>query len=238
MENFDKGVTFFKEGKFKQALEQINTCINQDDANLEFYFFRARVNSRLGEYNSSLEDFDFLISREPYNPTYISDRAVILHLLERNDEAMTEFDRAINLEPANPYRYSSRAYFKDRIGDLMGSIEDYEKAIELDPEDAVSFNNKGLVEEKLGYIQKSKSSFDKADDLIGYEKHPNQDENHKPQISKKDFNFNNQYQETDPESHLNLSGYLGVISKLVSDKSTRKEFWKFLRSKFGSNKKT
>jgi tetratricopeptide (TPR) repeat protein len=238
VENFEKGVTFFKEGNFKQALEQINSCIKMDASNLEFYFFRARVNTRLGDLQSSLEDFDLLVSHEPYNPTYINDRAVVLHLLKRNDEAMSEFDRAINLEPGNPYRFASRAYFKDRIGDLQGSIEDYEKAIELDPEDAVSFNNKGLVEEKLGYVQKSKSSFKKADDLSGYKP-----KNFEPAINQntaisatENSNSNKIEALRNSENQLNFSGYLGVIAKLVTDKSTRSEFFEFLKSKFNPNK--
>ncbi|WP_228780178.1 tetratricopeptide repeat protein [Aquiflexum lacus] len=234
VENFEKGVAFFKEGKFRQALEQVNLSISKDAENLEFYFFRARVNSRLGEFNSSLEDFDFLISQEPYNPTYINDRAVVLHLLKRNDEAMSEFDRAVNLEPGNPYRFASRAYFKDRIGDLLGSIRDYEKAIELDPEDAVSYNNKGLVEEKLGYIQKSKTSFKKSDDLIGYEpEYHDQNINQGSEFPKAKTNdSNNLNQGINSDNQMNISKYFGMISKLISDKGTRIEFWKFLRSKF------
>jgi len=236
--NFEKSVAFFKEGNFKQALEQVNICIKMDASNLEYYFFRARVNSRLGELQSSLEDFDFLISHEPYNPTYINDRAVVLHLLNRNDEAMSEFDRAINLEPGNPYRFASRAYFKDRIGDLQGSIEDYEKAIELDPEDAVSFNNKGLVEEKLGYVQKSKSSFKKADDLIGYEpKNPDLSENQNKEIHHQENSLSNQSEpDTEQVNQLDFTGYLGMISKLVTDKRTRVEFFEFLKSKLNPNK--
>jgi tetratricopeptide (TPR) repeat protein len=240
VENFEKGVAFFKEGKFKQALEQVNISISKDAENLELYFFRARVNSRLGEFDSSLKDFDFLILQEPYNPTFINDRAVVLHLLQRNDEAMSEFDRAVNLEPGNPYRFASRAYFKDRIGDLLGSIRDYEKAIELDPEDAVSYNNKGLVEEKLGYIQKSKKSFKKSDDLIGYiPGFQNQNEDQESDLTRAmNPDSGNLEQEINSDNQTNFSRYLEVISKLFSDKQTRNEFWEFLKSKFKTNRKS
>ncbi|MFD2201285.1 tetratricopeptide repeat protein [Shivajiella indica] len=240
MSNFDISIQYFKEGKFQEALEQINICIEEEKNNSEFYFFRARVKSRLGDFHTSLEDFDYLIQLEPFNPTYISDRAVVLHLLQRNEEALEEFDRALNLEPSNPYRYSSRAYFKDRIGDLKGAIEDYEKAIELDPEDAVAYNNKGLVEEKLGYIEKSKKSFKKADELVGY----NPGKMGKPEIDQ-DSNTGSKLKTSfvedsgkgaEGQSSLTFSDYLGTVKKVFKDQETRKEFWEFLKSRLSGNK--
>lgn len=235
---FDISVQYFKEGKFQEALTEINFCIKQEENNPEYFFFRARVNSRLGNFDASLQDFDSLLQLDPFNPTYISDRAVVLHLLKRNEEAMYEFDRALNLEPNNPYRYSSRAYFKDRIGDLKGAIEDYEKAIELDPEDAVAFNNKGLVEEKMGYIEKSKRSYKKADELVGYK--PKQNE--EPDIdqgSKKGFSdselSNNDPLSLNESSSLTVSDYLGTIKNVFTKKDTRREFWEFLKSRLKGN---
>lgn len=237
MKAFDLSVSYFKEGKFEEALEEINKCLNEEANNLEYRFFRARVSSRLGKFEAALADFDHLIGLEPFNPTYISDRAVVLHLLKRNQEAMEEFDRALNLEPLNPYRYSSRAYFKDRIGDLKGAIEDYEKAIELDPEDAVAYNNKGIIEEKMGYMKQSKKSFNKADDLIGY-KGPSSTKETIEQESKSNFPpigkpLDNEDKEKETsEKKLSFSGYFDILKGVFTNKHTQKEFIDFIRSGF------
>jgi tetratricopeptide (TPR) repeat protein len=234
--NFDLSIQYFKEGKFEEALIQINGCIDSDISNLEFYYFRARVHSRLKNFESALDDFDYLISLEPYNPSFISDRAVVLHLLNRNKEALDEFDRALNLEPLNPYRYSSRAYFRDRTGDLKGAIEDYEKAIELDPEDAVAYNNKGLVEEKMGYKEKSQKSFKKADELVGYkpyqsstEQSENQD---KPLSAIYDQNNENTINKSSKNQKLTISSYLKTLKNVFTDKRTQQEFRDFIKSGF------
>jgi tetratricopeptide (TPR) repeat protein len=228
VKEFQSSVSYFKEGKFQEALDQINFCLEKEE-NSEYYFFRARVNSRLGNLNDALNDFDKLISIDPYNPSYINDRAVVLHLLKKNEEAMHEFDRAINLDPKNPYRYSSRAYFKDRLGDLKGAIEDYEKAIELDPEDAVAYNNKGLVEEKLGYQERAKTSFSKADDLTGY----NPKEMPASQTEKTQQVSDN-YGETavSTTKKISLGNYFRMIKNLFRNSNTRKEFFAFVKSKF------
>ncbi|RPA69052.1 tetratricopeptide repeat protein [Cyclobacteriaceae bacterium YHN15] len=235
MSNFHISIQYFKEGKFQEALTQVNACIAQEENNAEYYFFRARVKSRLGDFNASLEDFDYLLKMDPFNPTYISDRAVVLHLLKRNEEAMEEFDRALNLEPNNAYRYSSRAYFKDRIGDLKGAIEDYEKAIEMDPEDAVAYNNKGLVEEKMGYMEKSKKSFEKADELIddlpGKKKESGIDQSSNHDFSGNQPIKNHLYTPEESPSSLTFSDYLGTVKNVFTNKNSRKEFWEFLKSR-------
>lgn len=235
MEKFERSVAFFKEGKFEEALEIINACITSDSNNSEFYFFRARVLTRLGKLGDSLSDFDYLHNLEPFNPTYIADRAVVLHLLRRNEEALAEFDRALNLEPNNPYRYSSRAYFKDRIGDHKGAIEDYEKAIELDPEDAVAYNNKGLVEEKMGYINKSKKSFEKSDELIGYKKkEPTNEKQFSKPVTKKE----EPRVEIEPMSprptKITAQSYFKTLQDVIIDKKVRADFWGFIKSKLWS----
>ncbi|MDO9553802.1 tetratricopeptide repeat protein [Rhodonellum sp.] len=236
MSRFDKGVAFFSEGKFEEALEVINNCIAEEKGNTEYYSFRARVLSRLGRFDASLLDFDYLVEMEPYNTNFISDRAVVLHLLQRHQESLEEFDRALNLDPKNPYRYSSRAFLKDRIGDFQGAIEDYEKAIELDPEDAVAYNNKGMVEEKLGYVDFSKKSFEKADALVGKQPNPNSDINQIPadseNIEKKNGLADHTAHEQQTQSKLSFQHFLGTFLKVLGDKNTRAEFLKFVKSRF------
>jgi len=233
---FERGVAFFSEGKFEEALEIINGCIAVDNMNTEFYSFRARVLSRLGRFDASLLDFDHLVQLEPYNTNFMSDRAVVLHLLQRNQEALEEFDRALNLDPNNPYRYSSRAFLKDRIGDFQGAIEDYEKAIDLDPEDAVSYNNKGLVEEKLGYANSSKKSFEIADDLVGNQPKPKSDHNNIPSdnvADGKNKGFVAQKEDgQQTQSKLSFQQFFETLTKIFQDKKTRSDFKDFVRSGF------
>nr|WP_255806905.1 tetratricopeptide repeat protein [Belliella alkalica] len=212
-------------------MDAVNSCIEEDVNNTEYYFFRARVHSRMGNFSLALEDFDYLIQFEPYNASYISDRAVVLHLLKRNEEAATEFDRALNLEPGNPYRYSSRAYFRDRIGDFQGALDDYDKAIEMDPEDAVAYNNRGLVEEKMGYISRSKKSFEKADDLVGYKPKNLSEEKPKSDTEKTKSTFSMPKQENADKS-ISFEKYMNIFKKVFTDKSTWSEFVDFIGSGF------
>lgn len=229
VETIEKGITYYKKGKFDAALAVFNQLIKVNGENPEYLHFRARILSRKGALEASLRDFDTLLDSDAYNTTFISDRAVVLHLLKRNNEAMEAFDQALNLDPNNPYRYSSRAYFKDRIGDLKGAILDYEKAIALDPEDAVAHNNKGILEEKLGYQELSEISFNEADRLTGYQSQ----ENVNPPLSDSNVDKPQLSNEVVQKSKgVGYSDFIKVLKGIFTNASTRTEFTTFLKSKF------
>ncbi|WP_339903756.1 tetratricopeptide repeat protein [uncultured Cyclobacterium sp.] len=232
METIETGISYYKEGKFEEALAVFNRLIKEEGSQPAYLHFRARVQSRLGAMEAALIDFDLLLKADPYNTTYISDKAVVLHLLDRNKEAMEGFDQALNLDPNNPYRYSSRAYFRDRIGDLKGAIADYEKAIELDPEDAVAHNNKGIVEEKLGYKEKSQQSFSVADKLTGYQAPEKTEENPTPLPKIKENSANENLPPISDKKPLSFSTYFNTLGSIFTDKKTRDEFKSFIKEKF------
>ncbi|MDO6436040.1 tetratricopeptide repeat protein [Cyclobacterium sp. 1_MG-2023] len=232
METIETGISYYKEGKFEEALAIFNRLINKEGSQPAYLHYRARVQSRLGAMEEALIDFDLLLEADAYNTTYISDKAVVLHLLDRNKEAMEAFDQALNLDPNNPYRYSSRAYFRDRIGDLKGAITDYEKAIELDPEDAVAHNNKGIVEEKLGYMEKSQQSFSVADKLTGYKSPEKTEEKASPLPKIKEEAPNENLPPISEKKALNFRTYFKTLSSIFTDKKTRGEFKSFIKEKF------
>ncbi len=229
VETLEIGITYYKEGKFEEALQVFDRLVSLEGPKAEYLHYRARVQSRLGALEQAISDFDALMELEPYNTTFISDRAVVLHLLKRNDEAMRAFDQALNLDPQNPYRYSSRAYFKDRIGDFQGAIDDYERAIALDPEDAVAQNNKGMIEEKLGYLGASRKSYSAADELTGHS--PSKSPEPKPETADGPRAANVPFQLEQEEKSNNLSHFFITLKQLFTNKETRNEFKTFILTK-------
>ena len=229
MDQYQQGIAYFKEGKFKESLVIFNHLVSNNASHPTYILYRGRIHSRMGSFDLALRDFDELLELEPNNADYIGDRAVVLHLLRRNQEALSELDRALEMDPDNPYRYSSRAFLKDRIGDLQGAIADYEIAIAMDPEDAISINNKGLVEEKLGYQERAKESFKRADELVGY--HPNGntaavETAHQAQAP------SSSRDEEDVDKRLTFSSYLSILGDVFTDQNIRKDFFKFVSDKF------
>jgi tetratricopeptide (TPR) repeat protein len=232
MDQYQQGIAYFKEGKFKEALVIFNQLVANNASNPAYILYRGRIHSRMGSLDLALRDFDQLLDLEPNNADFISDRAVVLHLLKRNEDALSELDRALEMDPDNPYRYSSRAFLKDRVGDLQGAIADYEIAIQMDPEDAISINNRGLVEEKLGYQERAKESFRRADELVGYQPNGNTSAIETPTTEESSLTPD----EEDTDKKLTLSSYLSTLGDVFTDQNIRKDFFKFVSDKFKGKK--
>jgi tetratricopeptide (TPR) repeat protein len=233
MDQFQQGISYFKDGKFKESLVIFNQLVTDNPTHPPYILYRGRIHSRMGSFDLALRDFDQLLSLEPKNADFISDRAVVLHLLKRNQEALFELDRALDLDPDNPYRYSSRAFLKDRSGDFEGAIADYEIAIEMDPEDAISINNKGLVEEKLGYQERAKESFKKADELVGYR--PGEHNTIvEPAQEAAELPITTEEEEVDKK--LTFSSYFSTLGDVFTDQNIRKDFFKFVSDKFSGKR--
>jgi tetratricopeptide (TPR) repeat protein len=236
--SLEKATQLFKEGKFSDALPLVNTYIQENQEDSEAFYLRTRIYTRMGHFNEALGDFEILINNDPFNPSFITDRAIVLHLLKRNDESLSELDRAVNLDPKNPYRYSSRAFIKDRIGDLKGAISDYEKSIELDPEDAIAYNNLGIILEKSGNQDKAKKHYKLADELneqihgISNKKTENELERADPiEIKKANEPITEDPLAINKTSKISFKAFIDTIKQIFINKSVRKDFVNFLRSK-------
>jgi tetratricopeptide (TPR) repeat protein len=229
---FNEATTLCQNKKYKEAIPLFSKAIKLDEGNLKIRYDRAKAHFKLGEFDASISDFNFLVEKEPNNGYFLSERAVTFHLNKQNELAMIDLNKAAELEPNKPFRYSSRAYIKERMGDLEGAIEDYERCIALDPDDAIAHNNKGLVEEKLGYQARSKASFARADELD-----PNYDADKIEKSRQEQAELNKPQTEKVAKTDLSVDkltvkGYLKSVKSLASEKSERKQFFKFIKQIF------
>lgn len=179
------------------------------------------------DYAEALNWINKAIQKEEQRPDYYSERGVIYFHLEKLDLAIQDMDKAVSLQPDYSYRYSSRAFIRSVMKNVDGAIADYEKAIELDPEDSVAHNNLGLLLEKKGYEAKSKANFARADELAGvsperaiHAPEPTDGIEVKPKKIKIDA----------VDSVEESKGQ--IAKKVLTDKSTFKEFIQFIKNGF------
>ncbi|MDA8714833.1 tetratricopeptide repeat protein [Flavobacteriales bacterium] len=179
------------------------------------------------KYKAALKAFDKAIEMEDKNADFHSERGVTLFHLSRKKDALEALNKALILEPNNPYRYSSRAFLKDAMGDTKGAINDYMKCVEIDPEDAIAFNNLGILEEKIGRQSIAKKHFNKADELIQI-----LDDNKIGLEDSAEFKIepkNVQKEINQEKKTLKENGRVGIILQVFKNRSTRKEFFKFIK---------
>lgn len=183
-----------------------------------------------GQPKAALKSIEAALKLEPDNADLVSEKGVIFFHLKDLIESIKWMNKAVEIDPDNPYRYSSRAYIKDAMGDTHSAIQDYEKCVALDPEDAVAYNNLGMLEEKLGRKERALERFKRADELTrilserGISIESELPDDLKPR------HIQNEIKEERKE--LKQKGIFGIIGDVFRDKSTRKEFFQFVRNGF------
>lgn len=180
---------------------------------------------------------DKAIEEEPNNPIYFSERGVCYLNLDQTGRALEDMNQSVKLDPDYAYRYASRAFVKDRMGDIEGGIADYEIAVKLEPEDAIAYNNLGMLQEKLGYKKASERNFKRADTLA------DENPNSLPDVTEEAANKENDNLKKDsslPPVNSRLKSvelakkenFGSVLTKIITDKNTRRDFWKFIKNGF------
>ena len=192
-----------------------------------------------GEWESAIKKFSLALEAEPNDVECYSKRGVCYLNLEKYDLSMFDFNKALELDPNYSYRYACRAFLKTRMRDMDGAIEDYEKALELDPDDPILYNNMGLVVEQMGNIKKAQKYFNRSNELEGYDpdkrfgkgltETANESEG-KELIDQKEIK-----EPVAPDSEDEITK--GELAKKVfTDKSTFKEFLRFIGNGFKTKK--
>ena len=218
MTGLEKGKALFEKQEFEKAIDELNNFLSTNENNADALYTRAMCYRKTEAFDKSVEDLTAILRRLPNEPTLLCDRG-ITHFHNKNFEAaLKDMDKAVEIDPNNPYRYSSRAFIRAEI-DINGAMEDYEKAIELDPKDDISLNNLGLLQENAGNMKAAKKNYKKSDKIIGY--NPEKRKGIQDNKTKKE-----NVQDTQKET------FGKVILSIFSSKSTRNEYFKFLKSLF------
>ena len=209
---------------------------------------------KAGNYTIAIECFLLAIESEPGVADHHEQAGISFFHSGDKENALFHYNKAQQLDPRNPFRYASRAYIRDSMGDTEGAIADYRIAIELDPEDAVAHNNLGLLEEKLGYKQASEMRFKRADELAeeygfgpsaefreAHDKSTSNGQSEQPAVDATPAapeQKNGSEAKADPAADAPKvtppapSSLWSVIGNVFSSKSSRQEFWAFVRNGF------
>ena len=212
MTDLEKGKSLFEKREYDEAIIVLNQFLEENDNNADALYTRAICYRKIEEFDKSIEDLSTILVRLPNEASLFCERGISYFHKKDIEASMRDMNKAVELEPENPYRYSSRAYIRAKL-DVDGAIEDYKKAVELDPKDAIALNNLGLIEENAGRIRSAQKRFKASNEIIGY-----------------DPNKRNQKEE--PKKIEDQRSIGKIMLDVFSDSSTRKEYFKFVKSMF------
>ena len=135
----DEGIVDFRNGKYSNALENINQSIQlKNDWDIS-YFYRAVVHQAMGNYDDAMIDYTKAIKINPkmtdayYNMAYIT--------LSRKDiqepdirKAIENLEKAIELDPKFLDALYAMAAAQKKIGDYHKCLEYLEMLLQIEPQ--------------------------------------------------------------------------------------------------------
>lgn len=135
----DEGIVDFRNGKYSNALENINASIElKDDWEISF-FYRGVVNQALENYDDAMLDYTKALKLNPkmtdayYNKAYIT--------LTRKDikspnynQAIKDLEKAIELDPKFIDALYAMAAAHKKLGNYHESLEYLEKLLQIEPQ--------------------------------------------------------------------------------------------------------
>jgi lipoprotein NlpI len=145
-----QGIQNARKGDLDEAMDDFDQAIVLDPQNVDAYYCRGSVKSRLENWDGAIADFTRNIELNPKSADAYFYRGLARNEKGDLDGAIADDNQAIALDSRNVKAYYSRGYGKARKGDLDGAIADYSRAIEIDPKGAQYFGSRAFAKAGKG----------------------------------------------------------------------------------------
>ena len=122
------------EGKYEEALENMNKAIELDSYNSNYYYLRGNLEFNLEDLKGAFADINRAVELNPDIAKYYMARGAVKLMLNNFMGAFEDVNKAIELDENNSVYYVSRANIKLILKSYNSALSDYNKAIKLDPE--------------------------------------------------------------------------------------------------------
>lgn len=140
---FDRGLAFYRNGDFDQAIAAYSEAIRRRPAFAEAYYERGLTHVQMGDLDAAIADYtDAIRLRPEYRQAY-NNRGVAYAQREDYDKAIEDCTRAIELDPDDDLAYRNRGLAYHDTGQIDKAVEDCTSAIRLNPASAESYLNRG-----------------------------------------------------------------------------------------------
>ena len=144
----------------KEAMEQCNEVIKNNDRNTDAYLTRSKVFKKNLDYPSAINDISKIILIDPNNPLFFFERGKCYQEFNQHTNAINDFSKTISLNSAlkkeDPDVYYARAKSYEEIIDYDKARADYNQITFLSKYDAKAREMLELSQKRLYEINREK----------------------------------------------------------------------------------
>lgn len=159
---FDRGLAFYGNGDFEQAIAAYSEAIRQQPEFAEAYYERGLARVQMGAFEAAVADYTQAIQLRPdYRQAY-NNRAVAYAQQEQYAKAIQDCTKAIELGPDDDLAYRNRGLAYHDLGQFDKAIEDSTSAIRLNPASAEAYLNRGNAWLDKGGCEQAVADFSEA----------------------------------------------------------------------------
>lgn len=141
-------ICYFDEGKYDEALSQINLALNMDSTDLDNIAHRANIYYEMGNVKRAISEWDHVLSLQPEYAFGYYRRGWYKELDGDLDGAIEDLSMSIILRPDFSYAIGTRGDVYQKLGKKDLAEADFKKVIELEdtPEkyDCIHYAYQGL----------------------------------------------------------------------------------------------
>ncbi len=130
----------FKMHQYKEAMEDIDAILAQDEADEPALLLRGQIRQATGNPADAEADYRLITELNPFNEQAFLCLGKLYIEQNKLSEAIALFDEAIEQNPHCAKAYHERGRAKLLNGDKEGSMEDVKMSLELNPNEAAALS--------------------------------------------------------------------------------------------------
>ena len=163
-EYFQKGLAYFKQSNYAEAILQYDKAIGLNPEYAEAFVDRGACKANLGQLDSSIADYAKAQQIGLSTSRLYSNFGFSYYKLKEPEKALPYFEKALEVDSSNSAAYRWRGEIKYDKNDNKGAVEDYTKAISYNS-NASNYFARGLAYYYLKNYKKAIQDMDKAIEL-------------------------------------------------------------------------
>lgn len=158
---YNRGVLYSILNQNHLALADFNKYLSYEPNDLEGFFERGRVLSKLGRHKSAIKDYQKALELNTPNddPSLFYKKAISYKELNNYSLAIKNYDSVILLDSSRSKVFFQRGFAHNKSGNKNNALRDFNHAISLDSSLVNAYNTRGVLFLELGNLEHAITDF-------------------------------------------------------------------------------